>query len=88
MSAHVNFLFTKVPIIFLVSILHEVGGLLVVRSISILSLFWQWSERQFFLSLRHGRLIEKELLLALLHGHLDSENLGNLVSSKQAEDPV
>lgn len=45
-------------------------------------------ERQFFLSLRHGRLLEKEILLALLHGHLDFENVGNLVSSKQAQDPV
>lgn len=35
-------------------------------------------ERQFFLSLRHGRFIEKELLLALLHGNLDFENLQNL----------
>ncbi|KAG0568095.1 hypothetical protein M758_7G183600 [Ceratodon purpureus] len=41
-------------------------------------------ERQFFLSLRHGRLIEKELLLALLHGNLDFENLQNVAHSRQA----
>jgi hypothetical protein len=41
-------------------------------------------ERQFFISLRHGRLIEKELQLALLHGNLNLENLQNLAHSRQA----
>lgn len=41
-------------------------------------------ERQFFISLRHGRLIDKELLLALLYGNLNLENLQNLAHSRQA----
>lgn len=40
-------------------------------------------ERQFFLSLRYGRLIKKDLLFALLHGNLDFEDLQGPLGNEQ-----
>ena len=40
--------------------------------------------RQFFFSIRHGQVINKELLFAILHGTLDFNDVQNVLARQQA----
>ena len=40
--------------------------------------------RQFFFSIRHGQVINKELLFAILHGTLDFDDVQNVLARQQA----
>jgi len=44
-------------------------------------------ERQFYLSLRHGRFLQKELLFQLLHGTLDLTNAQSFPTRQQMAPP-